>query len=301
MDWQPPGAGPGQQDDGSIMTRPFRTAPTAHQRAGRWPAAVWAVLALACSGPAVAQDDAQDLAKQHANPIADLVSLPIQYNYLQGFQPNNGHLSDVNIQPVIPFSISENWNVISRTIVPVLDAHNIGAEPGSSFGIGNTTQSFFFSPKKPTDFGLIWGVGPVFTLPTRSDETLGPEQWGAGLTAVALMQKEHWTFGALWNHVWSVNNEQEYGARSTTLFQPFASYIQKDGTTFTIESQATYDWEDDEWTVPVTAAVYKLVKVGKQRIQIGGGPTYFATAPEGGPEGWGLRIQATLLFPKKGG
>lgn len=240
------------------MPRSFRTAPTAQRRAGLWPAAVWATLALACGGPAVAQDDAHNLAK----PIADLASLPNQDNGLKCFQPNNGHVAGTSIRPVTPFSDSEDRTVISRTIVSALDAHRIGAEPGSSYGIDNTARSYFFSPKKPTDFGL--------------------------------MQNGHRTFGALRNHIWSVNSGQEYGARGTTLFQPFAPCIKKDGTTFTIKFQATYVWEGDEWTVPLTAAAYKPVKVGNQRIPIGGGP-------EGSPEGWGPRVQATPLFPKRGG
>lgn len=256
-----------------------------------------AVVAVAVAGPAVAQDAAQKLAAQLANPVAALISVPFQYNYLQGFEPNDGYVSEVNIQPVIPISLNADWNIISRTIVPVIYAKDVGPETGSEFGLGNTTQSFFLSPKKPTDFGLVWGVGPVFSIPTRTNDRLGPDQWGAGLTAVGLRQSGKWTYGALWNHVWSLDNDEEYGERDTTLVQPFVSYITKRATTFTVQTQSTYDWEASEWTVPVTATVFQLLKLGEQRVQIGGGPTYVFTAPDGGPDGWGVRAQLTFLFP----
>jgi hypothetical protein len=251
--------------------------------------------------PALAQkSESQDLAKSLANPIVDLVSLPFQYNYVRGFRPNDGYVSEVNIQPVIPFSISPEWNVISRTILPVAYAKDVGPDNGSEFGLANTTQSFFFSPKKPTDFGLIWGVGPVIKIPTRTDERLGPNQWAAGVTGVGLRQSGHWTYGLLWNHTWSLNNDDRYGAASDTFLQPFVSFVTKRATTFSLQSQSTYDWIDSEWTIPVTAAVYQLVRIGGQRVQIGGGPTYYLASPDEGPHGWGVRAQVTLLFPKKG-
>ncbi|OSP55909.1 hypothetical protein BV911_04460, partial [Pseudoruegeria sp. SK021] len=127
-------------------------------------------------------DDSVELAKKLSNPIANLISVPFQYNYNSGYGADgDGEQSYVNIQPVIPFSISEDWNVISRTILPVVSQNGIVPGEGDQFGFGNTVQSFFFSPKAPTSAGLIWGVGPVIQLPTTTDNITNP-QWAAGIT-----------------------------------------------------------------------------------------------------------------------
>lgn len=134
---------------------------------------------LLCSA-ASAQDSSQDLAKKLSNPVASLISVPFQLNYDEGFGPNDGQKVTLNIQPVIPISLSEDWNVISRTILPVIWQNNIAGPSGEQSGLGDITQSLFFSPKKPTANGLIWGVGPAFLIPTATDDLLGTGKWGAG-------------------------------------------------------------------------------------------------------------------------
>ncbi|TGW06688.1 transporter, partial [Mesorhizobium sp. M2D.F.Ca.ET.145.01.1.1] len=156
---------------------------------------------LVCS--AAWAEDTQDLAKKLSNPIASLISVPFQFNWDQGYGPNDGDKGYVNIQPVIPFSLNDDWNVISRTILPVAYQHDIAGPSGNQFGLGDISQSLFFSPKKPTANGIIWGVGPVFLFPTATDELLGGQKWGAGPTAVVLKQKDGWTVGMLANHIWS--------------------------------------------------------------------------------------------------
>lgn len=245
-------------------------------------------------------EDQAELARKTLNPIAALISLPIQFNYDRGIGPtDDGKKFVVNIQPVIPISIGPEWNLISRTILPIIDQDDIlpdGAADES--GIGDVTQSLFFSPKTPTANGWIWGAGPVMLLPTASDEVLGGEKWGLGPTAVVLKQAHGFTYGALANHVWSVAGDDDRSDISATFLQPFFSYTTKTFTSFTINTESTYDWMDDEWSVPVNLLVSQLLKIGGQPISLQAGPRYWAESPDNGPEGWGGRFTFTLLFPK---
>lgn len=253
----------------------------------------------AFAAPLSAQDsDSVDLAKKLSNPISSLISVPFQYNSNSGYGPNDGRQDYMNIQPVIPFSLNEDWNVISRTILPVIS--NDGNMPGgSASGLGDTLQSVFFSPKEPTSGGIIWGAGPVFLLPTATEETLGTGKWGAGLTAVALKQEGGWTFGGLGNHVWSFAGDKDRAAVNQTFLQPFVSYTNKNATSFTLNTESIYNWETEEWSVPINAIVNQMIKLGKnQPAQVGFGVRYWAQAPDGGPEGWGLRLNFALLYPK---
>jgi hypothetical protein len=202
----------------------------------------------------------------------------------------------LNIQPVIPISLNASTNLISRTIVPLAWNDDIGGSDDS--GLGDIVQSFFISPKEPTASGLIWGVGPVFLLPTATDSALGGEKWGAGLTGVALKQSGPWTFGALANHIWSFAGEDDRADINATFLQPFLSYTTPQATTFTINTESTYDWETEQWSVPINVLVSQLTSFGTQPVSLFAGMRYWAESPDNGPEDWGLRVGATLLFPK---
>jgi len=242
----------------------------------------------------------EELARKTQNPIADLISLPFQLNMDRDLgSTQEGKKTVLNIQPVVPFSIGPEWNLISRTIIPLVDQKDLlpgGAADAS--GLGDVLQSLFFSPKKPTASGWIWGAGPVFLLPTASDSLLGAEKWGIGPTAVALKQHSGWTYGALVNHVWSVAGDDNRNDVSSTFLQPFLAYTTKTYTTFGINTESTYDWKAEEWSVPVTFQVSQLLKIGGQALSLQAGVRYWADSPPGGPEGWGLRLSISFLFPK---
>jgi len=243
-------------------------------------------------------NQAAELAKKLQNPVAALISVPLQNNFEFNGGPNNdGFKYQLNIQPVVPFSLNEDWNLISRTILPFIYQDDMIAKGTSQTGLGDTVQSLFFSPKAPTSGGIIWAVGPVFQLPTATDSLLGEEKWGAGPTALALKQQNGWTYGALFNHIWSFAGESDRRDVNRTFLQPFVSFTTKNQTTFGFNTETAYDWKRDQWTVPLIGSVSQLLKVGKLPVSLALGAKYYAEGPSSAPE-WGLRFAVTLLFPK---
>jgi len=259
-------------------------------------AAFGSPLAFAQAAPA-GGTDADALAKQLANPVASLISVPLQLNYDDGIGPDgDGERWSLNIQPVAPFSISEGWNVISRTILPVI--YQDVPPGGSNSGIGDTTQSLFFSPKEPTASGWIWGVGPAFLLPTASRDELGTEQWAIGPTAVVLKQTEAgWTYGALTNYLVSVAGDDDRADVESLFLQPFLAKALGKGRTATINLESSYDFEGEAWNVPVNVMYSKVTKAGNQLLSYAVGARYYVESPAGGPD-WGVRLVVTLLYPK---
>ncbi|MEP3113561.1 transporter [Nisaea sp.] len=261
------------------------------------------VVALAFSSSAVIAEDSSStlLAKQLSNPVANLISVPIQFNYDRGIGPNDdGYRLTANIQPVIPFKLSSEWTLITRTILPVVYQDDIFPSAGSQFGLGDTVQSFFFSPK-PISIGggsaFTWGAGPAMLYRTGTDKLLSSGKWGAGPTFVGLMQSGGWTYGALANHLWSFAGDNKRSDVSTTFLQPFASYTTSDAWTFSLTQDVTYEWETDESSLPINANVSKLTTIGTQPVSIGVGTRYYLRSATGGPEGWGARLTMTFLFP----
>lgn len=258
---------------------------------------------LLAAGPLRAQesaakptDDAAELAKKLSNPVAALISVPFQSNFeFGGGTQRDGFRYLLNFQPVIPVTLNANWNLISRTILPIISQHDMVGTSSQS-GLGDCTQSFFFSPQEPAH-GWIWGAGPALLIPTATDAVLGFEQFGLGPTAVVLRQEHGWTYGTLVNHIWSVAGNDNRDDISSTFLQPFLAYTTKKQTTFTVNTETTYDWEHAQWTVPVNLMAAQLVKLGKQPLQFQLGGKYYAEGPSGAPE-WGIRFNVTLLFPK---
>jgi hypothetical protein len=251
-----------------------------------------AALALAATAPAWSQEQAQgqsdaELAHQLANPVAGLISVPFQLNYDCCTGARDDGRTTLNVQPVIPVTLNENWSVIIRTIVPLI--HQEGAR--SQTGFGDTTQSFFFTP--PSRNGFTWAIGPALFYPTGTED-LSAAKWGAGPTALLLKQQGHVTVGILANHIWSVGGDSGHPDLSNTFLQPFFNYTFPDSTGIQINSESTYDWEREEWTVPINVGVTHVFNFSGQRVQLGlTGRAYL----DGDPD-WGVRFTTTLLFPK---
>jgi len=240
---------------------------------------------------------ADELAMKLQNPIASLISVPFQSNFDFGGGPaGNGFQFKMNLQPVIPISLNQDWNLISRTILPVVSQDDIIGSSSQS-GLSDALQSFFFSPAKPTRDGWIWGAGPVFMLPTATDHLLGAEKWGAGPTGIVLKQNNGWTYGALANQIWSFAGESDRADVNATFLQPFVSYTTKTKTSFMLNTESTYDWVNAQWTVPVNFMLQQVVKIGNQPVAFQLGYRYYADKPDNGPD-WGLRFAVIFLFPK---
>ncbi|NHF74756.1 transporter [Paracoccus sp. 12-3] len=257
------------------------------------------IFLLAIPSTVAAQD--KELAKQLTNPVASLVSVPFQLNHDSGYGPNDGSRIVLNVQPVIPFKINDEWNLISRTIITIVRQNDIVGSSGTQFGLGDTVQSLFLSPSKPGSNGVIWGAGVVLLLPTATEPELGGDKWGAGPTGVVLRQSGPWTYGVLANHIWSFAGSDDAADVNATFLQTFLTYTTEDSWTFALNTESTYDWESEQWSVPVNFMVNKLVNMNGQPVSFQAGIRYWADGPEGGPEGFGARAGATLLFPKSPG
>lgn len=240
--------------------------------------------------------EAQELAKKLSNPVASLISVPMQSNFDYRIGTGSGWRYTLNVQPVIPVKLSPKWNMISRTIIPFIHQSKVVGTT-SQTGLGDITQSLFFSPNKTEPF--IWAVGPVFLVPTATNANLGTQKFGIGPTVLALKQAHGWTYGILMNHIWSVAGKSSRASVNSTFVQPFVSYTTKDAWTYGLNTESTYDWKGHAWAIPINPQISKLVRFGKQPVSFAFGPKCWVTAPSGGPEACSLRIVVTALFPKR--
>jgi hypothetical protein len=282
------------------------------------------VCALALIGvgllSAQAPPDDGKLLDTFQNPVGNLISLPFQNNVNFPIGQFSRIQDVLNIQPVIPFHISEDWLIISRWITPVVYQPNLGAacrpsgpasteiceirekdsaRDGGANGLGDLNPSFFLSPAHPGK--LIWGFGPTFLLPTATDPTLGQGKWGAGPSIVLLTQPEHWTIGFLSNNIWSFAGNAGRRRVNQFLTQYFLTYNMKHGWFVTSSPIITSNWlapSSNKWLVPFGAGFGKMTRVGKQPVVWQMHTYYNALHPRDLPyPKWQVRLQVALLFP----
>ena len=250
------------------------------------------------SRAAHSDEHSEDLQKQSQNPIADLVSVPFQSNTNFNAGPFSRTQEVFNIQPVVPMHLSDDWNLISRTIIPLLSQPSPFFDSNTN-GIGDITQSLFLSPTHPGK--LIWGVGPVFTIPSANDPILGTGKFLLGPTAVLLVTPGHWVIGVLLNNQWSVGGNPLRPPVNAFLAQPFANYNMAHGWYLNTSPIITADWlatSGERWTVPVGGGFGRVFRVGEQPVNASLQVYYNAIRPTGAPP-WSLRASLALLFPVK--
>jgi hypothetical protein len=234
--------------------------------------------------------------------VASLISVPFENNFNGEYGSNNGKQNVLNVKPVIPVKIGENWNLINRTIIPFVSQPGTPGGPNRQNGLGDTTYQAFISPSKPGKW--IWGVGPQVQIPTHTDEVLGNEHWGGGVAAVVLTMPGKWVVGGLLTHMVDVASSGNDGSESDislTVIQPIMNYNFGGGWYVTSAPIITANWEadnDDEWTIPLGGGVGRVFHLGKQPVKMQMAYYYNVEKPDAGAQ-WDLQLTFTLLFPKQ--
>jgi len=243
------------------------------------------------------QEEMLALAKASQNPVADMNTIPVQFNWYTGGAFGNQTYSQTLIQPVLPLPISKNWNVVSRTIVPVLSLPQPGSERLK--GIGDIQEQLFFSQTKSQK--VIWGVGPIISFPTTTINAIATGQFAAGPTAVVLTMPGHWVLGAVANNLWKIAGSDSTTSISSFFVQPFINYNLKKGWSLSFAPSITANWaaeSDEQWTVPLGLGVSKITLIADQPLNIS--LQYYRNVVR--PDNAGsdqVRMVIALLFPRK--
>ena len=257
------------------------------------------VATMICAGNALAAkgdggNQTADLARAVQNPIASLISVPFQNNTNFDYGPREKTQNVLNIQPVIPFSLSEEWNLITRTIVPIISQPGFVPGQDRENGLGNILFTAFASPKNSGTW--IWGAGPAIQLPTSTDDQLGADEWAAGPSFVVLTMPGPWVIGSLFSNVWDLTGDDDI---NFFTWQYFVNYNFGGGWYLTSSPVITANWEaDDEWTIPVGGGFGRVFRIGQQPVNAQVQAFYNIEKPDDlGPK-WSLRFQLQFMFPK---
>ena len=253
---------------------------------------------LAQDAPKPAADDAAAIAKKLANPIGALISVPFQNNTDIGIGDFNGSRNTLNFQPIVPFSLSAKYSLITRYIVPIIAQYNITGEGTQEVGLSDALVSGWISNAVVKN-GFVWGVGAAFLIPTATDDYLGNKKFGVGPTVIVLQQKNGWTYGVLMNQIWSVAGNKDRTDVNQMYLQPFLTYNWKSGAGLTVNSELTQSWEASTTNAFINIMAGGLVKFGDQLVQLQIGPRIHVAAPEGSKSDFGVRAAVIFVFPKK--
>ena len=241
----------------------------------------------------------QELIKESQNPIASLISLPIQSDTFFGIGPFDRTQQVFQLQPVLPFALGSKINLITRTIIPFIFQPDVSRNSGTTFGLGDINLSLFFSPNSKGN--LVWGIGPITQFKTATDDVTGSGKWGAGPAGVLVWLPGNWVIGALVSNLWSFAGDDDRNDINFLSVQPFVNYNLPQGWFLTTSPVITANWEapsDNRWTIPLGGGVGKGFRIGKVPATFFTRANWIAEKPTGGPDAQ-LQFQLKFLFPKK--
>jgi hypothetical protein len=255
------------------------------------------VAVVTMQAPAAGADELFDLAKKVANPIADLTTAPLLYNWDGKLgSDEHGTSNYVRFQPLVPLHVDRDWNIIARLFMPIVEQSDVSPGSGTDAGISGANLSFFASPTGTSAQGLTLGLGPVVGFPA-SQSALGSQKWGLGPTAAIVWQPGPWTLGLLTRQLWSVGGSASDADINETYLQPFVSFTTPDAWTLGLNTESFYYWTDNEAAVPINLTLTKLIRLGGAALSLGPSVRYWVEDPDGGAHGWGVRFETTLVFP----